>query len=98
MTKEQYQKAVNDRRSQIGDLESQIRDIEATFVGEHALPIGTKVRFKHWRGDMHVGCIARAYMRYGELIYDLVKCKKDGTPSKAPLASWLRPEQVSIAL
>ena len=93
MTREEYQKRINELKKQKEALDVQIRQVRKEFgdslqreLEEQGITPGTKVsvKTKTWSGYEvdTVTCFFGVSIEYGEIKYIFNKIKKDGTMSK----------------
>jgi hypothetical protein len=82
MTYEEYQ-------TKQADIKSQLEKLEADYIEEHGLPIGTPVIFlgKEYGYDLEsigkLHHIAQRKIYYsGQVVHNILPAKKDGKPSK----------------
>ena len=93
MTREEYQKKINEIKKQKDALDAQIEQVHKEFgdsllrkLEEQGITSGTKVsvKTKTWRGDEVdiETCFFGVSLEWGELRYVFHKVKKDGTMSQ----------------
>ena len=95
MTKEEYQKKINELNEQKVALNTQIEQVNKEFkdsllreLEEQGITKGTKVsvKTKTWRGDYIVTetYLFGVYLIWGKIKHIFHKTKKDGTMSQIP--------------